>query len=113
LSDYDEIFLHHTDPLVADTDGDGQSDGAEIVAGTDPLDPGQFFAISHLVDQTMGWPGLAGRLYTVFAADNPAGTWTNRPDYTDQPGAAGLMTYSNPAASPPRQFLGVRVRMAP
>ena len=27
-----------TDPLVADTDGDGPDDGAEVEGGTDPLD---------------------------------------------------------------------------
>lgn len=31
-----------TDPYVADTDGDGVDDGAEVTAGTDPLDPGSF-----------------------------------------------------------------------
>lgn len=40
LSDYDEIFVHGTDPLNPDTDGDGLSDGDEVnIHGTDPLDP--------------------------------------------------------------------------
>jgi len=34
--DYDELALYHTDPLAADTDGDGYTDGAEILAGYDP-----------------------------------------------------------------------------
>ena len=38
LTDYDELMLLGTDPLVADTDGDGLGDGAEIVSGTDPFD---------------------------------------------------------------------------
>ena len=36
-----------TDPLVADSDGDGQSDGAETAAGTDPLDDTDAFAWSQ------------------------------------------------------------------
>jgi autotransporter-associated beta strand protein len=39
LSNYDEIITHGTNPLVADTDGDGYSDGIEIQNGTNPLDP--------------------------------------------------------------------------
>jgi hypothetical protein len=37
LSDYDEIFDYGTNPLVADSDGDGIEDGAEIELGLDPL----------------------------------------------------------------------------
>jgi hypothetical protein len=37
LSDYDEIHVYGTDPYKADTDGDGRSDGEEVLAGTDPL----------------------------------------------------------------------------
>lgn len=38
LNDYDEIYVHSTDPLNPDTDGDGLSDSDEInVNGTDPL----------------------------------------------------------------------------
>jgi hypothetical protein len=38
LSDDEEIFKYGTDPLKSDTDGDGYSDGAEVKAGSDPLD---------------------------------------------------------------------------
>jgi outer membrane protein OmpA-like peptidoglycan-associated protein len=40
LNDYDEIFKHETDPNNPDTDGDGLSDGDEVlVHGTNPLNP--------------------------------------------------------------------------
>jgi hypothetical protein len=37
LSDEDEQNVHGTNPLVADTDGDGVDDGDEIDAGSNPL----------------------------------------------------------------------------
>jgi hypothetical protein len=38
LTDVEETTITGTDPYDSDTDNDGQSDGAEIYAGTDPLD---------------------------------------------------------------------------
>jgi hypothetical protein len=39
LPDADERGMYGTDPYDADSDDDGEADGAEIFAGTDPLDP--------------------------------------------------------------------------
>ncbi len=40
LSDGDEVLKYHTDPLKMDTDGDGLSDGDEVLRyHTDPLNP--------------------------------------------------------------------------
>lgn len=39
LSHGDEVNLYQTNPLLADSDGDGVADGLEIQAGSDPLDP--------------------------------------------------------------------------
>ena len=38
LTDQAEIQIYHTDPKNPDTDGDGYYDGAEVLAGSDPLD---------------------------------------------------------------------------
>ena len=39
LNDGEELYGTRTDPTKADTDGDGATDGDEIDAATDPLDP--------------------------------------------------------------------------
>ncbi|MDD3276226.1 MAG: lectin-like protein [Kiritimatiellales bacterium] len=38
LSDADEVLIYGTNPLSADTDGDGLSDDAELMDGTDPAE---------------------------------------------------------------------------
>ena len=37
-----EECMHTTDPNNRDSDEDGSSDGAEIIAGTNPLDPNSY-----------------------------------------------------------------------
>jgi DMSO/TMAO reductase YedYZ heme-binding membrane subunit len=39
LTDEGEKQIYHTDPMVADTDGDGYLDGAEVIGEANPLDP--------------------------------------------------------------------------
>lgn len=61
LSDGDEVVTHKTDPLKADSDGDGFTDGQEVRAGANPLDaadrPAQGSAsISQKCrDTSIGW----------------------------------------------------------
>jgi hypothetical protein len=45
LTDYEEIINTDTDPIEADTDGDGAPDGAEIDFGSSPLDAQDFPAV--------------------------------------------------------------------
>jgi hypothetical protein len=42
LTDGQEVLIYHTNPLVADTDGDGIPDGLEVQEGTNPLDPNSY-----------------------------------------------------------------------
>jgi len=39
LTDGQEVLIYHTNPLVADSDGDSIPDGLEVSLGTDPNDP--------------------------------------------------------------------------
>lgn len=47
IADYDEINIYTTNPAVADTDGDGFIDGAEILGGFNPVDASQEAAIRY------------------------------------------------------------------
>jgi len=41
LSDGDEVLVYNTNPLNPDTDGDGFTDGSEVEKGYDPRGPGK------------------------------------------------------------------------
>ncbi|HUF63153.1 MAG TPA: hypothetical protein VMN36_13835 [Verrucomicrobiales bacterium] len=73
LSDADEIAIYGTNPQLADTDGDGSGDGAEVRAGTDPLDPADRFEILSISYQdgaaTLDWTSADGRTYRIEASD--------------------------------------------
>ena len=74
LSDRDELFLHGTDPDMADTDGDGLSDASEVLAGSCPLDADEDGdGIPDGADPT-AW--TANPLWAANAADEAAATIT-------------------------------------
>jgi len=89
LSNEQELMIG-TNPELADTDGDGQPDGAETVADTDPIDDGSFLAV-NAIRNTEGaiqidWQGgvfATQVLESISDPQTPPGQWigifTNHP----------------------------------
>ncbi len=50
---------------ASDSDGDGQSDRAEYLAGTDPNDSGSRLQINSIADGQILWSSEPNRSYTV------------------------------------------------
>jgi hypothetical protein len=66
----DEETTLGTDPAKADTDGDGQEDGFEVLrAGTDPRSGNSLFAITDFAvtgnQVSLTWPSMPGNLYAI------------------------------------------------
>ena len=117
LSDLDETNLHGTDPLAPDTDSDGRSDGAEIIAGTNPLDPASFFSAS-IAPTTGGsdafrisFQAAADRRYTI--QQNPTldpASWTNVPGLENLTGPEGeTLAVDLPDPGTLRQFYRILI----
>lgn len=64
-----------------DQDGDGQSNGAELLSGTDPWNAGDSFRVTQLRWESNGvrvvWQTAGGRTNEVWAAPDLAGPFTN------------------------------------
>lgn len=67
-----------TDPNSVDTDGDEADDGAEAVAGTNPLNENARFEIVWLASDeasaNLGWVARGGKTYAILAAQELADT---------------------------------------
>jgi len=84
-----------TDPL-ADTDGDGFTDGAELAMQTDRYNSGDYFRITH--DQSLdgdtamiAWDSVSGCYYTVQFTDSLLGEWTDVEGWIEVPGTGEAM----------------------
>ena len=100
LTNLDEYHLG-THPYVADTDGDGHSDSAEIVTATDPLDDTSRLEVSTTVtdDQVViAWDAQPNRAYRLEMAGELDGPWTPLTPWK----ASGQHAMSMPSAD----FLG-------
>lgn len=63
LTDEGERQIYKTDPTKSDTDGDGWSDGVEVMSGTDPLDASSYVGGPSSFEND----GLAGEKETPWA----------------------------------------------
>lgn len=73
LTDQGETQVYKTDPQNADSDGDGYLDGAEVLAGTDPLVPEIVATPLNPISETAGentvsfWPWYFARASGIAA----------------------------------------------
>ena len=94
------------DDRTVDSDGDGQSNTAEYLAGTNPGDPVAVFAIlaPNINNQTFSfsWQSAVGKMYRVEVSEDLL-TWQNFG--APVPGNGSPMSFSNPSNinSPPSQ----------
>lgn len=112
--DVDETEFLGSDPAKADTDGDGLSDGAELIAGTSPVNRSETFVIggASASDSPSGfglrWMSVRGRWYRIERSDSASGPWV---PVHEVPGTGGEMRYVVESAGP-RAFFRVITRMS-
>ncbi|MES2708276.1 MAG: hypothetical protein V4726_16905 [Verrucomicrobiota bacterium] len=105
-------FTPYSQPV--DTDGDGQTDASEALAGTSPADPDDYLRISALTPgagtATVSFGSKTGRNYQVEASNRVNGGWTALGTVIAGTGAAITVPLPQfPVAGETRYFLRIRV----
>lgn len=74
FGDWEELITYGTDPENPDSDYDGQKDGDESIAGTDPTDASSVLSLAMALEENgdleFGWFGVSGRLYRLYGSDD-------------------------------------------
>ncbi len=60
----------------ADSDGDGMTNAAEDIAGTNPLDPNSVFRITNVTNTSVTWSSVSGKTYQLTGATPPSSSYT-------------------------------------
>ncbi len=115
LSDSLEVYTYGSDPHKADTDADTQTDGEEVLAGSNPTSPTNYFRAGTLgrgpsgASYVVSWDSLTGRVYTLREVSPIGGVWSNVAGYATVTGTGARISYTNP--TPPNlKFHSLRVR---
>jgi hypothetical protein len=64
LLDGEEVLMHGTNPVAIDSDGDGSADGAEVALGSSPADPGS-------ISPTVAYPAVPITAAATMTASIP------------------------------------------
>src|SRR5437762_2808132 len=90
---FDIGAFEYVHPL-ADTDHDGFSDQAEVIAGTNPTDPASFLrfqpSLASGTNLVLSWLSVTGRSYTIqFKSALTSGVWQSLPNNVPGTGPIG------------------------
>ena len=91
-----------TNPLLKDTDGDGQSDWAESIAGTSGTNEGEYFSIKEISSATesldplvLYWDTVSGRTYRLLYGLSMTGNWDAVTQVMEALGDGQRKSYTN------------------
>lgn len=114
LADGDEVNTYGTDPTNGNTDGDRMGDGDEFIAGTNPLDPFDYFQIMDAGASysafTVYFDSLADRQYQLLGCSNLVdGIWFTVPGAELRMGVGGPDSISDTNQAPATRYYQLEV----